>query len=327
MSTLYVAGGMRGYKDFNFPTFDRAEQFLREYGHTTINPAQHDRENGFDGKGMTGFEPLSEREDFDLRATLMWDLDQVANADGVAVLPGWEKSSGARAEVALAHALGVPVASVEQWTFPAPIREYIKAETPRSDNKAKVQIVGMNGFARSGKDTAARGLVAAGFKQFALADPIRESMLTLDPLMPSGYRFSEVVENHLGDWDACKADPIDGSEFRKLMQRFGTEVGRSLLGANVWIDVLEKRIQASGADRVVISDVRFDNEAEWVRSQGGLVIQVKRPGTGPANGHASEKPLSPGLVGGTVYNNSTVHDLHERVRNLVEVDSLFGNAA
>lgn len=313
--TLYIAGPMRGLAEFNFPEFDRAALMLRHANYNVINPADHDRENGFDGAGMTGFEPLSEREGFDLKATLTWDLQQVAYADGVAVLNGWEKSSGARAEVATAHALGVPVAPVAQWTYPEAIREYIRAETPRSDNKAPGPlIVGLNGFARSGKDTAAQGLIEAGFQQFALADPIRRSMLALDPLMPSGIRFSERVESYNGNWDDLKKDVCDGVEARRLMQRFGTEVGRDLLGANVWIDVLAKRIAESDAGGVAVSDVRFDNEAEWVLSQGGIVIEIVRPGVGPANGHASEKPLSRRLVTESVVNDGTVEDLHRKVR-------------
>ena len=108
----YIAGPMRGIKDFNFPAFDTAAKMLAEYGYEPINPADHDREGGFEGIGMTGNEPLSDREDFDLRETLKWDLEQVSHADYVAVLPGWEKSSGARAEVSLANALGVKVYSV-----------------------------------------------------------------------------------------------------------------------------------------------------------------------------------------------------------------------
>jgi hypothetical protein len=311
MSTIYIAGPMRGIAEFNFPEFDRAADFLWHNGHHVVNPAEHDRDGGFDAKGMTGHEDLT-AYGFDLREALQWDLREVAAADGVAVLPGWEKSSGARAEVALAHALGVPVASVEQWSFPEAVREYVKAEAPRSDNaKPKTQIVGLNGFARSGKDTAAQGLAVHGFTQLALADPIRQSMLTLNPLLPSGQRFSEVVEYHLGDWNACKADPEDGGEFRKLMQRFGTEVGRELLRDNVWIDLLAKRME--GFKRVAVSDVRFPNEAEWVLSQGGVVIEVVRPGVGAANGHASEKPLPRHLVTHTIHNNGTIEDLHRKV--------------
>lgn len=125
MSKLYIAGPMRGIPEFNFPEFDRAQVLLFEAGHEAINPADHDRGNGFDGKGMTGDEDLAALG-FSLPDALTWDLQQVAEADGVAVLDGWEKSKGARAEVATAHALGKLVATVTEWTYPEAQRTYIK---------------------------------------------------------------------------------------------------------------------------------------------------------------------------------------------------------
>lgn len=133
MARLYIAGPMRGIPEFNFPRFDWAELVLTTAGHATVSPAQHDREEGFDPAGMDGNEDLGELG-FDLKAALGWDLEQVANADGVAVLDGWERSSGARAEVATAHALGIPVATVHEW-LNSGNRAYITSDAPRSDNK------------------------------------------------------------------------------------------------------------------------------------------------------------------------------------------------
>lgn len=103
---VYVAGPMRGYDAFNFPAFDRAAERLRGMGHEVCNPADHDRE--VYGEGISP--ETAEGLEFDLRGALAFDLDWIArNADAVAVLPDWWKSRGARAEVALAHALDIPV--------------------------------------------------------------------------------------------------------------------------------------------------------------------------------------------------------------------------
>lgn len=115
---LYVAGPMRGIEAFNFPAFNKASDWLRAAGYATVNPAQHDEENGFDPTGMTGNEDLSEIG-FDLREALAWDLDKIAKeADGIALLPGWEKSRGVAAEVATAEALGLTVRPLEWWLEP-----------------------------------------------------------------------------------------------------------------------------------------------------------------------------------------------------------------
>lgn len=106
---IYLAGPMRGIPEFNFEAFGNATGALRRKGHTVFSPAERDLDAGFDPTGMTGNEDLSEHG-FDLREALGVDLAYICeHADAVAVLPGWAKSSGARAEVAAAWALGVPV--------------------------------------------------------------------------------------------------------------------------------------------------------------------------------------------------------------------------
>lgn len=104
----YVAGPMRGIPEFNFPAFFATEEELESRGFDVINPARQGIENGFDPTGMTGNEYLS-TVGFDPRKALAWDIEQVTKADLVVVLPNYELSRGARAEVAAAEALSVPV--------------------------------------------------------------------------------------------------------------------------------------------------------------------------------------------------------------------------
>lgn len=120
MTTLYIAGPMRGVPEFNFPAFFAAEDKLRAAGYDTINPARRDLEKGFDPSGMDGLENLA-IHGFDLLAALAWDCQQICmKADGLALLPGWKASRGARAERALAIALGLRLHSVEWWVYDAP---------------------------------------------------------------------------------------------------------------------------------------------------------------------------------------------------------------
>ncbi len=106
---VYIAGPMRGYEQYNFPAFDDAEWRLTELGVENFSPAQRDRETGFDETSMTGNEDLADHG-FSLREALRADTHYICTeADALVVLPGWEKSSGALAETALAKALGLPV--------------------------------------------------------------------------------------------------------------------------------------------------------------------------------------------------------------------------
>jgi len=111
--TFYITGPMRGYVQFNFPAFDAAAKLLRKQGCNVISPADLDRAEGldpmtdpdaFEKHGVQYPDYLRKIAARDTRAILSLDP---AKRDGMALLPGWEKSTGARAEVALGLWLGL----------------------------------------------------------------------------------------------------------------------------------------------------------------------------------------------------------------------------
>ena len=111
---LYLAGKMRGIPLFNFPAFMDAAAKLRSEGHEVFNPAERDNiRHGIDISvgNMSGDEQLAAREHgFSLREALRADLSWICSeAEGIAMLPGWENSKGAIAEKATAEALGLVV--------------------------------------------------------------------------------------------------------------------------------------------------------------------------------------------------------------------------
>lgn len=92
---IYLSGPMRGYPAFNYPAFSCAAAALRRNGYSVFNPADNDAGN--------------------LRANLASDMSWIALiAEGMAMLPGWQKSLGANAERALALAIGIPVWEIEE---------------------------------------------------------------------------------------------------------------------------------------------------------------------------------------------------------------------
>lgn len=103
----YIAGPMTGLPEYNFPAFDAAAVVVRAAGYTAFNPAENDRDNGFDADGLEGHE--AERLGFSLRRALNQDLSWICeHADVIVLLDGWQNSKGVAAEVALAKALGIP---------------------------------------------------------------------------------------------------------------------------------------------------------------------------------------------------------------------------
>jgi hypothetical protein len=111
---IYLAGPMRGIPEFNFPAFYAAAAGLRAQGHFVFSPAERDNErHGTDiSKGnATGDEKVAaEQHGFNLREALYEDMKFIClEADAIALLPGWENSKGANAELATAKALGLEV--------------------------------------------------------------------------------------------------------------------------------------------------------------------------------------------------------------------------
>lgn len=110
MSAIYIAGPMTGIPYYNVHLFDAAARMLiKSFEFDDIcNPADIDREiygPDFFEKCPTGTEGAE--LGFDIRAALKEDLSWICDhATHMAMLPGWEKSSGANAEHALAKALG-----------------------------------------------------------------------------------------------------------------------------------------------------------------------------------------------------------------------------
>ena len=100
--TIYIAGPMRGYEDYNFPAFDAAAEFLEAEGWNVISPAQMDRDLGFNPKRDKVTKKF-------LQAAMMRDMDAIINhADEIAMLEGWDNSRGARAELAIARWKEIP---------------------------------------------------------------------------------------------------------------------------------------------------------------------------------------------------------------------------
>lgn len=97
---LYLAGPMRGLPLFNFPQFDSAAKWLEGEGHEVFNPAAED-----------GVADILDQFPVELaRACFARDTQWIClEADAVALLPGWHNSKGAKAECALALAIGLEV--------------------------------------------------------------------------------------------------------------------------------------------------------------------------------------------------------------------------
>lgn len=106
---------MSGVPNFNFPSFFEAAAKLKAEGHEVFNPAARDieRHGGVDiskGNAKGCQDTAAKQHGFCLRTALAEDTNWICrHATAIAMLPGWERSNGARAEHALAVALGLEI--------------------------------------------------------------------------------------------------------------------------------------------------------------------------------------------------------------------------
>lgn len=174
-------------------------------------------------------------------------------------------------------------------------------------------IIGLTGYAQSGKDTFASILVEKyGYSRIAFADKIRDFLYGVNPMVacsPTGY-LQDLV--NLVGWDKAKQEP----QVRRLLQDLGISA-RDLISEDIWVTAALSSV--SKDQRVVITDVRFENEAAMIKSMGGQLWRVKRSGVGPVNDHVSESEMDGYKVDQIFVNNGTLEDLEvlitTRMRN------------
>jgi len=188
-----------------------------------------------------------------------------------------------------------------------------------------MELIGLSGYARSGKDEAAKVLVEEfGFTRVAFADKLREFLYALDPDVLCEYdgqgkphlgvsTVRKIIDN-VG-WDGYKEtqwkDPI-----RKLLQRLGTEAGRQTLWDSIWIDAALTGFDDNA--KIVVTDCRFPNEAQAIKDRGGIVVRVSRKGVGPANAHASETSLDDWDFDYALHNDYSLEVYRDHVRGFVD---------
>lgn len=146
-------------------------------------------------------------------------------------------------------------------------------------------LVGLMGYAQSGKDTFGAAL---GWHRIAFADALK------DVALASGAKFKIVdlrsappvplahAINEWG-WEKCKST-IPG--VREFLQDLGLAV-RDHIDPDAWVTAAFRKYDPTIP--TVITDVRFPNEVKAIKSRGGMIVRIVREGGGAANDHISEQ--------------------------------------
>jgi hypothetical protein len=167
-------------------------------------------------------------------------------------------------------------------------------------------IIGICGYAGAGKDETANAILRYAEKigpaaRMSFADPMRTMLAAL------GVPHKYMVDRELKE----KPVPGFGHSYRHLAQTLGTEWGRKCCGENFWLDAMAAALAKVKVDIVLIPDVRFPNEAQWLADRGGFLARVSRPGVAPVIPHESEAHVAAMEPQYELDNSGTLEELQE----------------
>lgn len=182
----------------------------------------------------------------------------------------------------------------------------------------RIIIVGVSGFARSGKDTVCDYAVDHfGYRKVGFSDPIREIAKTI-----FGFEDEDFVNERKEE-----INPVWNLSPRFALQKIGTEGSRNVFQDDIWIRCIERKIaklvEKEDQRKFIIRDLRYENEADFVRSQEGhfgLVLHVLRPSQERIR--LSEHPTERGIEIQSAHdivleNTGTIEDMHKQVGHLL----------
>lgn len=160
-------------------------------------------------------------------------------------------------------------------------------------------IIGITGLAGAGKDTISnmvmlslRNELKIKTQAFAFADTLKKAASIIFNVPLEHFYDRDVKEAKIPYWDMSP---------REMAQKLGTDACRRGIRDDIWIKSLESTVISSGVDVAFITDVRFDNEAEFVHQlnpSASAVVRIVRSDQTliATSDHESERGVSPKFV-------------------------------
>ena len=176
-------------------------------------------------------------------------------------------------------------------------------------------LIGLCGYARSGKDAAASALTKHGYFRLSFADNLRSLAYATNPLISQPHSTNPTYLAATVDavgWEKAKENP----SVRRILQDLGL-AARQTFGEDCWVDALHR--QREDGKRYVITDVRFENEAQFIRSVGGKILHITRPGAEAVRPHVSEAGVQFEEADFVISNDGTLDDLCVKLMDLFNV--------
>lgn len=180
-----------------------------------------------------------------------------------------------------------------------------------------IKLIGLVGAAGSGKDTVADSLKEYGWEKFAFAKALKDMCIEYLGL---SYDDAYTQEGKM------KFNKFWGMTNREILQKVGTEAFRNGFHKDTWVKIAELKITKllNEGKKIIVTDCRFDNEAELIEKLGGIVMKVERENydtnlTSSEMTHASEKGVDNKYVARTILNDRNItllkREAYEKLRS------------
>ncbi len=206
-------------------------------------------------------------------------------------------------------------------------------------------IISITAQKQSGKTTFLEYLCQEyGFTKLSHAKPLKDACCLLfnidDPYTDEGKNTEISIPNKINYQKLLRASEIICGQpsprlfldkiyphfanrtmtVREILQEMGTDVCRNIFGEDVWLDILNRSIDAVDGP-VVIDDCRFLNESKNLRSRGAVMIGLQRPPLDLSDLHQSEIEMIENwdtMVDTTIVNSGSLENLYAMVEDVIE---------
>lgn len=174
-----------------------------------------------------------------------------------------------------------------------------------------MRLIGITGKARSGKDTAASYLAEKhGLIRYSFANPMKEAVKVMFGL----------TEDHVNGDLKETVIPWLGVSPRRILQTLGTEWGRDTIRNDLWVvlaqrqwEIISVATEHTFHGGMIIPDVRFEDEAAFIRENGGTLVHIQREGAQQIEAHKSEAGVEFRLGDWLIKNNGSIQELHKEL--------------
>lgn len=172
-------------------------------------------------------------------------------------------------------------------------------------------LIGLHGKPRVGKDTVANHLIQK-YKLKRYGPSVRVKLTAAAMFdFPAEYLDDDSMKDQM--------DPFWGMTYRQMAQKVGKESSRDVFGNDIWMRHVQKQLQNLGNMHrgIVLADIRYASEIEWVKAHGGDVFFIMRKDAPKTSdqGHVVDQGLPTELADLIIYNDYTIEQLYTNVDN------------